>query len=129
MTTLFQENLYKFISDYLAQYNYSPSFNEITQAMGISPHSKSLITRSLRALEKKGMVVLRKEGRRLLISLPTKQLMLLGRISAGAPIEAIAEYQAVDLNAFFQRDDQFALQVKGNSMIEENIMDGDIIIC
>jgi repressor LexA len=97
--------------------------------MGISPSSKSLITRSLRALGKEGKIVLKKEGRRLLISLSTKQLPLLGRISAGIPIEAIPQYQSIDINTLLQGESRFALQVKGNSMIEEGILDGDIIIC
>jgi len=129
MITSFRDNLYKFLSDYIPQYSSSPSFAEMTEAMGISPRSKSLITRSLRALEKEGKLVLIKEGRRLLISLSTKHVPLLGRISAGVPIEAISEYQFIDVNNLFQGPNRFALVVKGTSMIDEGIMDGDIIIC
>ncbi len=127
--TNFQENLYKFITDYLSQYDASPSFAELTQAMGISPRSKSLITKTLRALEKDGRLVLTKKGRRLLISLRNKHMPLLGRISAGTPIEAISETQFIDVNSLFPGLDRFALQVKGTSMIDEGILDGDIIIC
>lgn len=129
MVISFRENMYQFLSEYINQYDYSPSFAEITHAMGISPRSKSLITRSLRALEKDGKLVLIKEGRRLLISLSTKQLPLLGRISAGAPIEAISECQFIDVNNLFPGSNRFALYVKGTSMIDEGILDGDIIIC
>lgn len=129
MTTDFQTNLYQFISDYVAQYGNSPQFAEMTEAMGISPRSKSLITRSLRALEKQGKLILAKEGRRLLISLTTKQLPLLGRISAGTPIDAIPQHQFLDVQNLLEGADRFALQVKGNSMIDEGILDGDIIIC
>ncbi len=125
----FRENLYKFLSDYINQHESSPSFAEMTYAMGISPRSKSLITRSLRTLEKEGKVLLIKEGRRLLISLPTKHIQLLGRISAGTPIEAIADGQLLDINELFKSANRYALQVKGTSMIEEGIFDGDIIIC
>lgn len=129
MTTLFQDNLYQYLVDYMNQHEHSPSFAEMTQAMGISPRSKSLITRSLRALEKEDKLALVKTGRRLLITISKKDLPLHGRISAGAPIEAIADYESVDLNQFFHGDNRFALQVKGDSMIEEGIFDGDIIIC
>lgn len=129
MTTNFRESLYKFISDYLNQYDTSPSFAEITQAMGISPRSKSLITKTLRILEKEGRVVLTKKGRRLLISLRNKHMPLLGQISAGSPIEAISENQFIDVNSLFPGLDRFALQVKGTSMIDEGILDGDMIIC
>lgn len=125
----FRENLYKFIADYINQYGNSPSFAEMTAAMGISPRSKSLITRSLRTLEKEGKLALIKEGRRLLISLTAKQWPLLGCISAGTPIEAISDYQFIDVNHLFQGVNRFALQVKGHSMIDEGILDGDIIIC
>lgn len=129
MTSNFRENLFKYLSEFMDQYGSSPSFSQIAEAMGISPRSKSLITRSLRILEKEGRVSLAKDGRRLLISLASKQLPLLGRISAGSPIEAISEHQFVDVDTIFHGDNRFALQVKGSSMIDEGIMDGDIIIC
>jgi len=129
MSTLFQETLYQFVSKFLTENERSPSFGEITQALAISPRSKSLISRSLRALEREGKLILKKEGRCLSISLRTKALPLLGRISAGTPIEAISDYQAIHLHHFLQGQDHFALQVQGDSMHEENILDGDIIIC
>jgi len=129
MATDFRTNLYQYISDFIAQAGNSPSFAEMIEAMGISPRSKSLITRNLRILQKEGKVVLLKDGRRLLISLPSKNLPLLGRISAGTPIEALPEDQFLDTNHLFQGKNQFALQVKGNSMIDDGILDGDIIIC
>lgn len=129
MTHNFREKLYIFISEYISQYNNSPSFAEMTAAMEISPRSKSLITRNLRILEKEGKLQLLKEGRRLLIKLSHKQVPLLGRISAGTPIEAISECQFIDVNDLFNSDDRFALLVKGTSMIDEGILDGDMIIC
>jgi repressor LexA len=129
MPTDFRTNLYNYLSDYIAQNNNSPSFGEITQAMGISPRSKSLITRSLHILEKEGKVILTKQGRRLLITLTSKHLPLLGKISAGVPIEAISHHQYFDIENLFVGANRFALQVKGNSMIEDGILDGDIIIC
>lgn len=129
MAASFRDNLYKFLSEHINQHDYSPSFAEITAAMGISPRSKSLITRSLRILEKEGKLLLSKQGRRLLIALSTKRLPLLGRISAGIPIEAISEHQFIDADQLLQGSNRFALQVKGSSMIDEGILNGDIIIC
>lgn len=129
MSSEFQARLYDFIADYISRYQRSPSYAEMTEAMGIRASSKSLITRSLRALNKSGKVTLQKEGRRLLITLVNKPLSLMGRISAGSPIEAIAEQAVIDIASLLQGDKQFALQVKGNSMIDEGIWDGDIIIC
>jgi ribosomal protein S25 len=70
MASHFRESLYKFISSYVSQYNDSPSFSQIAQAMKISLRSKSLITRSLRIMEKEGKITLVKQGRRLLILMP-----------------------------------------------------------
>lgn len=129
MTTDFQENLYNFITEYMAHHHNSPNFCEMTDAMGISRHSKSLITRSLRALNKEGKITLKKQGRRLLIELPQKYLQLVGRISAGSPIEAISDPQSIDIPALIEGENRFALQVKGTSMIDDGILDGDLIIC
>src|SRR5579862_799940 len=96
--TNFQENLYKFISEYLMTYNRSPSYPEITGGMSLSPKSKSLITRSLRALNKEGKIKLKKEGRKILITLIEKGIPLIGKISAGMPIEAIEEKQFIDID-------------------------------
>jgi repressor LexA len=129
MTTDFQANLYKFITEHIINRGFSPSYSEMIAAMGISPSSKSLIARSLKALSKEGKILLKKEGRRVLISISSKNLPLIGRISAGNPIEAIADYQSVDLSELLQGQDRFALQVKGNSMVDDGIFDGDIIVC
>lgn len=129
MASSFREELYKFLSEYINQHDNSPSFAEITAAMGISLRSKSLITRSLRILEKERKLLLVKKGRRLLIKLSNKQVPLLGRISAGIPIEAISDCQFIDINNLLHGTDRFALLVKGTSMIGEGILDGDIIIC
>ena len=127
--TNFQENLYKFISEYLMTYNRSPSYPEITGGMSLSPKSKSLITRSLRALNKEGKIKLKKEGRKILITLIEKGIPLIGKISAGMPIEAIEEKQFIDIDDLLKGEGRFALQVKGNSMVEDGIFDGDLVLC
>lgn len=127
--TNFRETLLQFLVRHLSELGQSPSFSEITTAMGISPRSKSLITRSLRQLEKEGKLRLTKSGKRLTISLRENQIPLLGKITAGNPIEAITDHEYVDTQNLFTGADQFALHVKGTSMIDEGILDGDIIIC
>lgn len=129
MPTEFQIKLYDFIEGFISERKNSPSFADMIEAMHIGQRSKSLITRSLRALEKDNRLFLKKDGRRLTISLPQQHLQLLGRISAGVPIEAIPDYQTLDINALLHGDNRFVLQVKGDSMIEEGILDGDFIIC
>ena len=80
MAASFRENLYQFLSEHINQFGTLPSFADMTAVMEISPRYKSLITRNLRTLEKEGRVILTKDGRRLLISLCSKHLPLLGRM-------------------------------------------------
>lgn len=129
MATPFQLNLYQMITEYLKQYGASPTYAEITAALGISARSKSLITRGLRQLEKEGKLILRREGRRLLLALPNKHIQVLGKISAGSPIDALPDEQQLDIGFLLKNDDRFALKVQGTSMIEEGILDGDFIVC
>lgn len=56
------------------------------------------------------------------------EIPLLGNITAGSPIERIMQQEKVRVPANMVRKNTYALQVKGNSMIDENIQDGDIII-
>lgn len=129
MSISFRANLYHFIASYINEHHRSPVFAEMTTAMSISPRSKSLITRSLRQLEKEGKIELIKAGRHLLIRISSKEVALLGRISAGIPIEAIEEQEFLDFNQLFRGLNRFALKVKGSSMVDEGICEGDIIIC
>jgi repressor LexA len=54
---------------------------------------------------------------------------LLGRVAAGAPIEAIENSQYLPVDSLFKREENFALQVTGDSMINDGILDGDYVIC
>ena len=57
-------------------------------------------------------------------------LKLLGRVAAGAPVEAIENAEEISLRTVFgDSDDVFALEVRGDSMIEEGIDTGDFVIC
>jgi repressor LexA len=60
---------------------------------------------------------------------PPLTINLVGSIAAGRPIEAILDNQQMDLSDLFLKDDHYALRVKGDSMIEEGIFDGDIVVC
>jgi repressor LexA len=56
------------------------------------------------------------------------QLPLLGRIAAGQPIEAIPGEDEIDLSEFFVNHNRFVLRVAGDSMIEDGILDGDMVV-
>lgn len=131
MTTPVQQKVYEYIQTHIDMHGYSPSLVEVAQGIGISPKSISLISRSIRALVDAGRLKMGKGYRKVQMvecdqpySLP-----LLGRIAAGAPIEAIEDRNSVDLGGLLQGRDHFALEVHGDSMIDEGIWDGDLVIC
>lgn len=130
MTPL-QQKVYQFIQQYLETHAYSPSLAEIATGIGISPSSISLISRTIHALVDAGQLRFHKKGYRNLQLAESQEagLPLLGRIAAGAPIEAIEQKQTINLSALFPASDHFVLEVKGDSMIEEGIQDGDLVIC
>ena len=130
MTPL-QQKVYQFIQQYLETHAYSPSLTEIATGIGISPNSISLISRTIHALIDAGRLSFHKKGYRSLRLVETESgaLPLLGRIAAGAPIEAIEQKQTINLSALFPASDHFVLEVKGDSMMEEGIQDGDWVIC
>jgi repressor LexA len=128
----------KEILDYLGAFiegkGYAPSFEEIAEAFGYS--SLATVHEHLSNLERKGY--LRKsynESRSLEITrpdagAPSIELPLLGAVAAGMPIEAIADHEtlAVPPDMVRRRKDNYVLRVEGNSMIEEQIRDGDYIV-
>jgi len=132
MVTPTQHKIYEFIKKYIAQKGYSPSLIEIAKGIGI--RSKSLISRYVHALVEANMLEL-ETGQYRQIRLKEKNkanLPLLGTIAAGRPIEALSASEQLNLIDLLENSDyqeRYALQVKGDSMIDEGIWDGDIILC
>lgn len=136
-----QKKIYTFIQGYIEEYGYSPSLTEIASGIGISPNSISLISRSIHALVKGGYLKFYKSGYRNVQVIKSHEndhekdhengfsLPLMGCIAAGAPIEAVEDQQAVDLGALLSSSEHFLLKVKGDSMVDEGIFDGDLVIC
>lgn len=110
---------------------YPPTMEELGQALGISPVTAH---EHVKALEAKG--VIRTEPRRARsieiveeAPSPTAAPPILGRIAAGLPIEAIESPEAFELETLFPSDrDCFILEVKGHSMIDDHIQDGDLVV-
>lgn len=129
MTPL-QYNIYKFIKDSLLKNGHSPSLEEIARGIGISPKSKGLISRYVKTLKEAGWLAMDHGGyRNIKISLPPLQLPIIGRIAAGCPIEPVDQQEILDIAAALWDENCFVLEVKGNSMSGEGILDGDNIIC
>ena len=127
-----QLEIVSFIRDYFADKGYAPTMQEIANHLGVS---RPTVFEHIEALEAKGALqrqALRSRGIELAPELAGKvsALPLVGRIAAGQPIEAIEEPEVLDLESLFRGrpGETFVLQVRGNSMIEEQIRDGDYVI-
>lgn len=129
-----QREIVEFFSAYVAEHDISPTFEEIAAHFGVN---KVTIFGHVAELERKG--VLRRaapgisRGMQLVGQEPEEahhpSLPILGSIAAGAPIEAIETPEALDLGDLVPRDREvYALRVRGESMIDDAIADGDIVL-
>ncbi len=130
-----QRKILTFVERYTAEHSYPPSIREIGQAVGIS--STSVVDYNLRALEREGMIRRDREvsrGLGLVTKAPASRpkvvrVPIKGRIAAGEPIEAIEGHEDyLEFTAGTVPDGCYALQVKGKSMIEDLIDDGDMVV-
>lgn len=131
-----QRQILECISDYIAEHDRPPTNREIGQAMGIA--STGHVDYHLTVLAKKGYIEREANTSRGLkltaVSEPHPrrrvfQVPVMGLIAAGAPIEAISDpNEAVELGDEFATDDAYALRVRGKSMIEDLIDDGDLVV-
>jgi repressor LexA len=130
-----QQRILDFINEHTADHGYPPSIREIGQAVGIS--STSVVDYNLRALQRSGLILRDPEvsrGTRTVgqgaVSRPTMvRIPIMGRIAAGEPIEAVAQHDDfLELGAGTVPDGCYALKVKGKSMIEDLIDDGDLVV-
>ncbi len=129
-----QKEILDYIESFIGDQGYAPSFEEIAESFGYS--SLATVHEHLSNLERKGYI--RKsynESRSIeLVSrdtgTPVVELPLLGAVAAGLPIEAIQDNEtlAVPPDMISRRRDNYVLRVEGNSMIEEQIRDGDYIV-
>ncbi len=131
MVSPLQQKIYEYIQSYIDEHGHSPSLVEVARGIGISPKSISLISRSIHALVEAGRLSLGKKGYRKVqvVGGGSLTLPLLGRIAAGTPIEAIEDRQVIDFGKLLQGHGHYVLEVRGDSMIEEGIFDGDMVIC
>src|SRR5713101_3666433 len=111
-----QRELYDFISRFVAEKQYSPSFEEIKEGMGLS--SLATVHKHVTNLEKKGLLTRDYNRSRSIDVLP-----LVGRIAAGRPIEAVEHNETISLADFVRSKEVFVLEVRGESMQDEAILD------
>lgn len=139
MLTDRQRQTLNFIRSYIDENGYAPKLKEIGNHLGIT--SRGTVHRYIRALEEENLIRVstgRSRGIELVNSNQTNSdnassdiennLPVAGNIAAGLPIEAIEDQETINLNEFFVRPGRFVLRVQGDSMIEDGIFDGDMVI-
>ncbi len=128
-----QREIYRFIRDKIQGRGYGPTVREIGTEFKIK--SPNGVMCHLKALQKKGLIHREPNMSRAIqllddpTSAPPQGVKMLGRIAAGSPIEAIEqEDEQLSFAEWEGAEDKFALQVTGESMIDEHIADGDYVV-
>ena len=123
-----------FIRDYMHTRGYAPTMQELADEFDVS---KVTVFEHISALQKKGYLKRARHKARSLrlsdgIAFPDEKstcLPMAGTIAAGHPIEAIEDREVLDLEEVFVSPyERFVLNVRGDSMIDDNICDGDYVV-
>lgn len=132
-----QRQVYDFLSEFVQKHGYSPSFEEIGEALGLS--SLATVHKHITNLEQKGLLkrdynrsrsidVLPMKARAKAAAVGSVTLPLVGRIAAGRPVEQVEQPETISLTDFTKSKEVFVLQVTGESMQDEHIVDGDYVL-
>ena len=136
-----QKQVLDFLAQFVDENGYSPSYQEIASGLGLA--SLATVHKHVLALEmkhylKRGFNQSRsldlspkyqqEERRRRGGGAPNFEIPLAGRIAAGTPVEAVAGRETLNLADYAGDADTFALEVSGDSMIEDHICDGDVVL-
>lgn len=133
MLTKRQKELLDYLGEYIEQNGYAPTLEEIGRKFGLG--SLATVHKHLQNLERKGHIrrlpnrsraleVTPRDGAR-----PTVQVPLLGRVAAGNPLEPVEVPESVALpEEMLGRGETFALRVQGDSMVDDGILDGDVVV-
>jgi repressor LexA len=132
-----QKQVLDFIANFVDDNGYCPSYDEIAKGLNLASlatvhkhisvlEAKSYLKRGFnqsRSLELSSKYVQEQRRKPALTEIP-----LLGRIAAGAPVESVEQHEVLSFADFAGNPDTFALEVRGDSMIEDHICDGDMIL-
>ena len=129
-----QREILQYLADYIGDHQYAPSFEEIAGHFSFS--SLATVHEHLTNLEQRGFIRRNHNESRAIELVPepgrasATELPLLGQVAAGAPIEAVTtpETIAVPDDLIPRRGSSYVLKVRGDSMIEEHIQDGDHVV-
>ncbi len=132
-----QRQVLDFITNFIRENGYSPSFEEIGQGLGLS--SLATVHKHISNLDQKGYLKRDYNRSRSIDVVPNKsrskaaaviglELPLVGRIAAGHPIEQVETPETISLADFTRSKDVFVLEVSGESMQDEHIVHGDYVL-
>ena len=128
-----QKEVFDLIKGFVQEHGYAPTLQELADRLGVSTVT---VFEHIGALVRKGVLRREKHKTRSIEIVEEEKehaasVRLMGFIAAGNPIEAIEDEQRVDFSDLFgntEKDGIYALRVRGNSMIEDQIRDGDYVI-
>jgi repressor LexA len=128
-----QREILDYLGEFIQQHGYAPSLEEIGRRFGLS--SLATVHKHLTNLQDKGFIRRAWNRSRSVEMVPTRgggralELPLLGFVAAGAPIEAVASSETIAVpEDLVGKRDSYVLKVRGDSMIDEQIRDGDFVI-
>ena len=128
-----QREILDYLNEFIQQHGYAPSLEEIGRRFNLS--SLATVHKHLTNLQEKGFIRRAWNRSRSVELVPTRmgvralELPLLGFVAAGAPIEAVAGTETIAVpEGLVGKRDSYVLRVKGDSMIDEQIRDGDFVI-
>ena len=128
-----QKEVLDFVAQHISRKGYAPTIEEIGEHFGLS--SLATVHKHLSNLQEKGLIKRAWNRSRALELVPSGmtvravEVPLMGRVAAGSPIEAVQSSETIWVpEDMLGRGDTYVLQVKGDSMIEEQIRDGDYVI-
>ena len=124
-----QNELYRWIKDYMKDFQHSPSIRQMMQGMGLK--SPAPIQSRLKRLQEKGYISWQEGKARTLqiVEEIIEGVPIMGSVAAGGLIESYSDVQEnLDISDVFKKKDIFALTVNGDSMIDAQIAHGDMVL-
>jgi len=133
-----QKEILDFITRFTERHGYAPSYSQIGLHFGVK--SRATIAKHIAALERRGLLTREHEDGSFALTVKVEdmssdslcEVKLYGSIAAGAPLEVVADEERIPVPRFLlgrvRPEHVYALRVKGDSMIDEHICDGDIAL-
>ncbi len=134
-----QKEVMDFLSEFITRNGYSPSYEEIATGLGLA--SLATVHKHVQALESKQYLRRNYNHSRSLevsdryfseerarLPIASRSVPLLGGIAAGLPVEAVSNPEVLQFSDFIGHEETFALKVRGESMIDDHICNGDFVL-